>query len=134
MVFASADFIVDDVGAALEAAGHVAADPTLFICEGVLRYLTEDAIRSLLTRLARRAAPGSVLAVSISTRDPAAETAEARQQREAHEARLAAAGEAVLTVPPREAALGWLSAAGWTVPANAVHDTGEGRLLVRATR
>jgi methyltransferase (TIGR00027 family) len=132
--FAAADFMVDDVGEALEAAGHVATRPTLFLCEGVLRYLTEDAIRSLLHALARRAAPSSALAVSITTQDRGAETAEARRQREDHEARLAAAGEAVLTVPPRATALGWLSAAGWTVLVEAVQDTGEGRLLVRATR
>jgi methyltransferase (TIGR00027 family) len=134
VVFAAADFTLDDVGQALEAAGHVATLPTLFVCEGVLRYLTEDVIRSLVQRLAQRAAPESVLAVSITTREPGAETAELRQQREAQEARLAAAGEAVLTVPPRATALEWLSAAGWTVPAEAVEDTGEGRLLVRATR
>ncbi len=134
VVFASADFVVDDVGEVLEAAGHLAGLPTLFLCEGVLRYLPEEAIRSLLHRLARRAAPGSALAVSITTREPGAETAGAREQRETREARLAAAGEAVLTVPPRATALGWLSAAGWTVPADAVHDTAEGRLLVRATR
>jgi len=132
--FATADFIVDDIGVALEAAGHAAARPTLFVCEGVLRYLTEDTIQSLLRRLAARAAPGSVLAVSITTRDPGAETAALREQREVLEARLAAGGEAVLTVPLRAIALGWLSAAGWTVPAEAVHDAGEGRLLVRATR
>ncbi len=131
--FAAADFLVDDVGEALEAAGHVATRPTLFVCEGVLRYLPEDAIRSLLLRLAERAAPPSALAVSITTRDPGAETAEARREREAHDAKLAAAGEAVLTVPPRATALGWLSAAGWAVLAEAVEDSGEGRLLVRAT-
>jgi methyltransferase (TIGR00027 family) len=134
VVFVSADFILDDVGKALEAARHVATRPTLFICEGVLRYLPEDAIQSLMQRLAQRAAPGSALAVSISTRDPGAETEEARRQREAHEAALAAAGEAVLSVLPRATALGWLSAAGWTVLVEAVQDTGEGRLLVRATR
>lgn len=132
VTFASADFLVDDVGDALEAAGHVAAAPTLFLCEGVLRYLTEEAILRLLQRLDQRAAPGSVLAVSISTRDPG-ETPEDRQQREAREAKLAAAGEAVLTVPPRATALGWLSAAGWVVAPGAVQDCGQGRLLVRAT-
>ena len=134
VIFVAADFIVNDVGEALEAAGHVATRPTLFLCEGVLRYLTEETIRSLEQRLARRAAPGSALAVSITTRDRGAEAAEARQQREAHEAKLAAAGEAVLTVPPRATALGWLTAAGWTVLADAVRDTAEGHLLVRATR
>ena len=134
VVFASADFTVDDVGKVLNAAGHSASSRTLFLCEGVLRYLPEGAIRSLLARLAHRAAPGSVLAVSITTREPGAESAEAREERQVHDARFAAAGEAVLTVPPRETALGWLSDAGWLVPADAVHDSGDGRLLVRATR
>jgi methyltransferase (TIGR00027 family) len=134
LVFASADFTVDDVGEVLEAAGHVATRLTLFVCEGVLRYLPEEAIRSLLRRLAQRAARGSALAVSISTREEGADAADVRHRREVREARLAAAGEAVLTVPPRAIALGWLSAAGWAVPAGAVEDSGEGRLLVRATR
>jgi methyltransferase (TIGR00027 family) len=132
VVFVAADFVADDVGHALQAAGHVADRPTLFLCEGVLRYLPDDAIRSLLERTAQRAAPGSTLAVSITTRDPGTEPEETRQQREAREAKLAALGEAVLTVPPRATALGWVLAAGWTVVA--VEDSGEGRLLVRATR
>jgi O-methyltransferase involved in polyketide biosynthesis len=88
----------------------------------------------MLRGLADRAAPGSVLAASISTRETGAESLEARKERQAREERLAASGEAVLTVPRRATALTWLSDTGWVVPANAVQDSEDGRLLVRAVR
>ena len=62
----AADFTVDDVGAALAAAGHDAGAPTLFLVEGLLVYLPEAVIVSLLTALRARATPASQLAVSIS--------------------------------------------------------------------
>ncbi len=139
VVFASADFILDDVAGALETAGHDATAPTFFVCEGVLRYLPEPAFRGLLRALAQRAAPGSVLTTTISTRDAGDESDTAAHARLAHEDRLAAAGEPVLTVPPRAVALDWLRDAGWI--SAVVHDLGDlspgevrGRLLVRATR
>ena len=60
--------------------------------------------------------------------------------RRTREERLAESGEAVLTVPPREVALRWLEAAGWTTDsvadladlANLRPDAPPGRLLVRA--
>jgi methyltransferase (TIGR00027 family) len=134
VAFGAADLMVDDIDEVLGAVGHVASQPTLFLCEGLLRYLSEGAIRSLLLRLAPRAAPSSVLSVSIATRDPGDESVEARAHREARETRLAAAGEPVLTVPPRAVALEWLARAGWAVAKDAVEDSGSGRLLVRATR
>src|SRR4051812_10575900 len=39
--YAAADFAVDDIDAALRSAGHDASARTLFICEGVLRYLPQ---------------------------------------------------------------------------------------------
>jgi methyltransferase (TIGR00027 family) len=134
VVFVAADFVADDVDEALATAGHDAARPSLFLCEGVLRYLTEEVIGRLLQRLADRAAPGSALAVSIATREPGTEPPEVREAREAREATLAAGGEAVLTVPPRAIALAWLAAAGWSVAPDGVAHTGEGRVLVRAMR
>jgi methyltransferase (TIGR00027 family) len=56
----------DAVGAALEAAGHDAARPTLFTCEGLLVYLPEGVLVDLLAALAGRAAPGSRLAASLA--------------------------------------------------------------------
>jgi methyltransferase (TIGR00027 family) len=66
VAFAAADFTIDDVGAALAAAGHDADAATLFLVEGLLIYLPEPVIVSLLTALRARATPTSQLAVSIS--------------------------------------------------------------------
>jgi len=106
----------------------------LFICEGVLRYLPEDAFRGLPRTAAERAAPASELAASISTRDAAPS-----EREQAREAALAASGEPVLTVPPAAVALEWVAAAGWTVvsvdDANAAESQPRrGRLLVHARR
>lgn len=65
VAYAAADFTVDDVPGALAAAGHDAGTPTLFLVEGLLVYLPEKVIVSLLTALRARAAHGSWLAVSI---------------------------------------------------------------------
>ena len=86
--------------------------------------------------MARRAAPGSELAVSIVTVPPLENDIE-RAARVAHDARLAEAGEPVLTVPQRDVALRWLREAGWTI--TSVEDSAggqrpepSGRLLVLA--
>lgn len=130
ITYAAADFAVDDIDAALHAAGHDATQPTLFICEGVLRYLPEAAWRALLAALARNAAPGSELTVTISTRDDGDETDDVRELRLAREAVLADIGEAVLTVPPWATAQAWLAHCGWEVVERRC--TGSGRNLVRA--
>ena len=114
ITFVTADFIEDDVDAALETGGHRGDQPTTFLLEGVLRYLPEPSFRGLLTTIAGRAAPGSELAVSISTRDPGDDDPNA-ERRLARERQLADSGEAVLTVPPRKVALTWLAEAGWTI-------------------
>jgi methyltransferase (TIGR00027 family) len=67
VVLAPADFRADDVAAVLAAAGHDAARPTLFLCEGLLIYLEADVIDRLLAGLRSRAAGGSALAASMAT-------------------------------------------------------------------
>ena len=64
---ASADFRDDDVAGVLEAIGHDARQPTLFICEGLLVYLDQPTCVRLLGALRARAAIGSELAVSLAT-------------------------------------------------------------------
>ncbi|MBW8482817.1 class I SAM-dependent methyltransferase [Actinomadura parmotrematis] len=54
--------LAGDWRAPLAAAGWDAAAPTLWIVEGLLFYLPEDAARTLLADLATASAPGSVLA------------------------------------------------------------------------
>ncbi len=130
IVFVEADFIDAGWGEHLAAAGHDPARRTLFTCEGLLRYLPEDAFRGLLSTTARRAAPGSEFAASISTREAAPDEREQEGER-----RLAESGEAVLTVPPAGTAVEWLTEAGWRVVSNSgagEQPTGRGRLLVRA--
>lgn len=134
VTFVAADFTEPRLGDELARGGHDDRSPSLFTCEGVLRYLPDHAFRGLLTAAAARAAPGSVFAASISTRERATSESAERQEREA---RLAAIGEPVLTVPDRATALSWLAEAGWpdvAVDEVARHAPGTraGRLLVRA--
>lgn len=136
ITFVAADFTEPGLAEHLVAAGYDADVPSLFTCEGLLRYLPEPSVRSLLQTTAAIAAPGSVLAVSISTREPDVELPEGEVRRQRA---LAESGEAVLTVPPRAVALTWLADAGWLdaheeeVDAAAL-GTRPGRILVRAVR
>lgn len=62
--FTPVDFAVDDLGAALEAAGHDASAPTTWLWEGVVPYLTRGEVRATVAALAARTAPGSALVVN----------------------------------------------------------------------
>ncbi|MFF1593025.1 class I SAM-dependent methyltransferase [Streptomyces sp. NPDC058286] len=65
--FTPVDFSDDDLGAALEGAGHDPSVPTAWVWEGVVPYLTHDEVRATLAALAARTAPGSVLVVNYQT-------------------------------------------------------------------
>jgi methyltransferase (TIGR00027 family) len=58
------DFAHESLDAALSAAGHDPAQPTMWIWEGVVMYLALSAIRSTLGVIQRRSAPGSRLIVA----------------------------------------------------------------------
>jgi methyltransferase (TIGR00027 family) len=60
----------EDWPAALKAAGHDAARPTLFLAEGLLAYLDEEAQRGLVARVCELAARGSRLACDRIAGDP----------------------------------------------------------------
>ncbi|GAA4984834.1 hypothetical protein GCM10023205_63820 [Yinghuangia aomiensis] len=62
--FTPVDFAVDDLGAALEAAGHDSSAPTVWLWEGVVPYLTRGQVRATITAIAARTAPGSALVVN----------------------------------------------------------------------
>ncbi|MCX3060393.1 class I SAM-dependent methyltransferase [Streptomyces beihaiensis] len=62
--FTPVDFAVDDLGAALDAAGHDPSVPTTWLWEGVVPYLTRAQVRGTLAALAARTAPGSALVVN----------------------------------------------------------------------
>ena len=136
ITFVESDFTQPGLDRALQRARHDPSEPSLFVCEGVLRYLPERWFRALLQIAAHAAAPSSRLAVSISTRDPEASGA-AREGEELRERQLAAIGEPVLTVPDRGTALRWLRDAGWSVldvedGASSAPGTRSRRLLVQA--
>ena len=65
--FVSIDFEREKLDAVLERAGHDRSTPTCWIWEGVVMYLTRDAMHATLADVARRSAPGSTLIVNYHT-------------------------------------------------------------------
>jgi methyltransferase (TIGR00027 family) len=65
--FVSMDFERESLDPALDRAGHDRSSPTCWICEGVVMYLTRDAMRATLDGIAGRSAPGSTLIVNYHT-------------------------------------------------------------------
>ncbi|MFI9103248.1 class I SAM-dependent methyltransferase [Streptomyces fildesensis] len=62
--FTPVDFAVDDLGAALDAAGHDPSAPTTWLWEGVVPYLTRAEVRATVAAVAVRTVPGSALIVN----------------------------------------------------------------------
>jgi len=67
VTFVSIDFERESLDAVLERAGHNRSTPTCWIWEGVVMYLTRDAMRATLAAIATRSAPGSTLIVNYHT-------------------------------------------------------------------
>lgn len=65
--FVEIDFERQSLGDVLGRAGHDRASPTCWIWEGVVMYLTRDAMRATLAGIAGRSAPGSTLIVNYHT-------------------------------------------------------------------
>ena len=65
--FVAIDFEREPLDDVLERAGHDRSRPTCWIWEGVVMYLTRDAMRATLTSIAARSAPGSTLIVNYHT-------------------------------------------------------------------
>ncbi|MGW3917766.1 class I SAM-dependent methyltransferase, partial [Streptomyces sp. NPDC005070] len=74
--FTPVDFAVDDLGTALDAAGHDPSAPTTWLWEGVVPYLTRDEVRATAASVAARTAPGSTLVVNYQA--PSARAAAGR--------------------------------------------------------
>ena len=108
-----ADFRFDDTAARLDAAGHDATCPTLFLCEGLLVYLSQKVGCRLLAGLCSRAAEGSILACSLAVHNEsmgdneAAETVNARRRD--------GQTEPWLTILSSEKYLAVLKETGWKV-------------------
>ena len=66
--FVPIDFQSETLDMVLARAGHDAGLPTVWIWEGVIRYLTREAIEHTLESVAHRSAPGSRLLVTHGTR------------------------------------------------------------------
>jgi methyltransferase (TIGR00027 family) len=65
--FVPIDFERESLDSVLDRAGHDRSAPTCWIWEGVVMYLTRDAMRATLADVARRSAPGSTLIVNYHT-------------------------------------------------------------------
>ena len=111
-VLVPVDLEHDSIATSLAEAGHSAATPTLFICEGLLVYLEAEKITELLSGLSARAASGSELAASLATHAPELPTHAVLHA--ANAARRTARQESWRTILPRDAHLELLRRAGWT--------------------
>jgi methyltransferase (TIGR00027 family) len=109
---ARADFRHDDTAGILDASGHDAGQPTLFLCEGLLVYLDQPACVRLLSALRARAAAGSELAASLATHQ---EGLDSGRVTTIANSRRPDATEAWLTILPATAHLALLGQAGWHV-------------------
>ena len=65
--FVPVNFEHESLDSALNRAGHDQSLPTRWIWEGVVMYLTREAMRATLTNIGRRSAPGSTLIVNYHT-------------------------------------------------------------------
>ena len=65
--FVSMDFERESLHTVLDRAGHNRSLPTCWIWEGVVMYLTHDAMRATLASIAGRSAPDSTLIVNYHT-------------------------------------------------------------------
>ncbi len=70
--FVPVDFAVDALDAALATAGHQAPQPTTWIWEGVVPYLTRSQVESTVRVVGGRSAPGSRLVVNYQSPSPVA--------------------------------------------------------------
>ena len=67
VTFVPIDFEKESLDLVLERAGHDATVPTCWIWEGVVMYLTRDAVRDTLAAIAKRSSGGSTLIVNYHT-------------------------------------------------------------------
>ena len=116
-VLVAADFRHDDLPSMLAAAGHDAALPSLFLCEGLLVYLDEPATIGLLGGARAAAGEGSVLAASLSTHAEGLDSNVVLARANAR--RRTADEEPWLTILPAAAQVSLLARAGWLVTASA---------------
>jgi methyltransferase (TIGR00027 family) len=113
LTLVTADFRNSDVASVLAANGHDRRQPTLFLCEGLLIYLDQPALTSLLSGLAACAAPGSALAASLAVHAAGRSTAEVVAAANAR--RRAGETEPWRTILPRDEQIELLAGTGWRI-------------------
>jgi methyltransferase (TIGR00027 family) len=62
------DFEKDSLDTALEVAGHRKREPTIWVWEGVVMYLSDEALRSTLRTIGPRSAAGSTLIIQYNSK------------------------------------------------------------------
>jgi methyltransferase (TIGR00027 family) len=67
LTYIAVNFERDSLRAALEAGGHQKTQPTIWLWEGVVMYLTDEAIRGTLRTIAEQSAPSSGLILNYHT-------------------------------------------------------------------
>jgi methyltransferase (TIGR00027 family) len=81
LTYVTVDFEKDDLVARLAESGHRADVPTAWVWEGVVMYLSLEALRTSLAAIARSSAPGSRVIVNYHTPDGPEQTAGERRLR-----------------------------------------------------
>ena len=111
--FVGIDLMTGDLSSELDRAGHVPAQPTLWICEGLFPYLPRATINQVCDILRRRSTPDSVLVCNALIRDAA--PAGGGLIRAGVDRLLAAIGEQRLSEFAQGDVEAFLSDSGWSV-------------------
>jgi len=111
IAFVAVDLRDDDLGDALAGAGQNRTAATLFVCEGLLVYLDEAIIRSVLGTLHDRSGRGSHLVASLATHPDGIDSRRAVEIANAR--RKASRTEPWRTILPRAGQLALLADCGW---------------------
>ncbi len=120
--FVEADFTRDPLAARLRAAGLDPGEPSLFLLEGIAVYLEPAVLENVLDQFREVAAPGSQLAISVSTSRPA------EGIRDRFQAAVTALGEPARSFFEAGQAQDLLARTGWPVAAaNGKADSAERR-------
>ncbi|MET8977183.1 class I SAM-dependent methyltransferase [Streptomyces sp. NPDC004539] len=98
---------------ALAAAGHDPAAPTVWIAEGLLIYLPEDAVELLLERIGSRSAVGSRMGLTLGSRGVI--------ERFAADAGPGSAASLWVSEMPDDP-VGWLAGHGWTADCHTLRE------------
>ncbi len=106
----------DDWLTLLQGAGFAVEQPTLWLLEGLLRYLTSAEADRLVARLSSSSAPGSRLVVVYTFGDEAKSTRHAREDKDESMSTILSLARGGPSAEPQA----WLSHLGWTVDATTI--------------